>query len=652
MKKITGAILLTILMLSVFVFPAAAQSETPNNTRDSAFEKDVYDRLEKVSPQAVPIFIAATEALDRQDLEAARLGFEQVLALAPDFSDALRRLSYVHLYLDHIEQAEALGRRALEVRDAPENKSNLALILLSINSPASNLEAFHLAQDAYAEDPSDLFSLKILMIASSVTERIEVLRQSCAEVIRRAPEDPTGYFYRALAATTDENWMQAEADLLLARKLGFPAEIVQGALDSGITTQARIQRGIRLGIFIFLGWIVTLGLLFLVGVTLSRATLASVNRQKTRAALDITPGERLTRRIYRVIIAIASAYFYLSIPILLFIVLALMAVAFYAFLSIGQIPIKLALLILIAGIYTLIAVVRSLFIRRPKGDPGQSLAKTDALYLWELLDEVARKVGTRPVEKVFITPGPGIGVYERGNWWKRLRGRGERCLILGLGALPGMNQGQFRAILAHEYGHFCHADTAGGDLAHTVGFNIQNIAQGLANVGTAVWYNPVWLFINGYYRVFLRITRGASRLQEILADRYAATQYGAQNMAGGLEYVIRQELRFQRQSRQEINQAVAEKRKLQNLYTLPALEENPELETEFEKIMQEKTSPYASHPSPSERLDYIRLVPEGRYSQDDPRPVWDLFADATGLQADITRSVEDTLRAQGALPPA
>ena len=82
-----------------------------------------------------------------------------------------------------------------------------------------------------------------------------------------------------------------------------------------------------------------------------------------------------------------------------------------------------------------------------------------------------------------------------------------------------MTQGQFKAILAHEYGHFSNRDTAGGDLARWVRASIYRMAYNLAVSGQARWYNPAWLFINGFHRGFLRITQGASRLQEILADR-------------------------------------------------------------------------------------------------------------------------------------
>ena len=37
---------------------------------------------------------------------------------------------------------------------------------------------------------------------------------------------------------------------------------------------------------------------------------------------------------------------------------------------------------------------------------------------------------------------------------KQMKGDQERCLILGIGALDGMKMRPFRAILAHECGHF------------------------------------------------------------------------------------------------------------------------------------------------------------------------------------------------------
>ena len=386
----------------------------------------------------------------------------------------------------------------------------------------------------------------------------------------------------------------------------------------------------------------------MIGLILSQLTLAAVNRQQGFTNAEIQPAERFVRRVYRLFIGFTSLYFYLSIPVLVLVVILAIGAIFYGFLYVGQVPVRLAIFILVAGGYTLYAIARSLFMRRKQTDPGKELKRADAFYLWQILESTARQLNTRPVDRVFITAGTQIAVYERGGWRSRLNGKSERCLILGLGALPGMNQGQFQAILAHEYGHFNHADTAGGDLAASVGFQIYNLANGLVRVGTATWFNPVWLFIKGYYRIFLRVTQGASRLQEILADRYAAINFGVENLKTGLEHVIHQDLLFSRQVENEIQVARTESRPLNNLYALPLLENNPDLEAAFQKAMNTPTSAYDSHPAPCERLAYIERIRNNGYDHRDTRPAWDLLSSSATLQEEMTEEVVSNLRAKGA----
>ena len=74
-------------------------------------------------------------------------------------------------------------------------------------------------------------------------------------------------------------------------------------------------------------------------------------------------------------------------------------------------------------------------------------------------------MGTRPVDAIFLTPGAEVAVFERGRWLDKARDRARRSLILGLGVVEGFHIDPFRAVLAHEYGHFLHRDTAGGDVA-------------------------------------------------------------------------------------------------------------------------------------------------------------------------------------------
>jgi Zn-dependent protease with chaperone function len=149
----------------------------------------------------------------------------------------------------------------------------------------------------------------------------------------------------------------------------------------------------------------------------------------------------------------------LSLPLVAAIVVlgALGVGAFFVYL--GRIPIKL---IAIAGLVALVsvwAVLKSIVMlfRTKESDPGEELDLTGEPQLKAELEAVAREVQTRPVDRVFVTQGTDMAVFERGSALATLRGKGERCLILGVGLLDGFRLKGFRSVLAHEYGHFKNA---------------------------------------------------------------------------------------------------------------------------------------------------------------------------------------------------
>lgn len=111
-------------------------------------------------------------------------------------------------------------------------------------------------------------------------------------------------------------------------------------------------------------------------------------------------------------------------------------------------------------------MIRSLFIKIDSPDPGRrSLSYEEAPALWDLTRTVAEAVGTRAVDEIRITPGTDLAVYEKGSFRERSNDQAKRILIVGGGVLNDFEQNGFRAVLAHEYGHFSHRDTAGGDVA-------------------------------------------------------------------------------------------------------------------------------------------------------------------------------------------
>ena len=626
---------------------------------DPAFEQAILDRLAEINPEAAPIFQQATQSWDagtQADLGRAETAFRRVLALAPDFSEALRRLSYVELELGYVDSALEHARRAYAVDPSPYNASALARALLATEDEANAPEALTMAQEATKGLPDDFTANQALLFAGIENDEIDIIRQADAKLLQIEPNWAYPHYIAGLLAADDEKWDKAEQELLQARDLGWPADEIQRIIDEyNIDGQARTARltsqGLRVLGYVLVGWLAGMALLFLLGFLLSALTMAAVKRPPQGESFKIGAGERIVRSLYAVVIALTSAYFYLSLPVLAVIVIIGAGGLIWLMLRAPRVNLYILAMVGLTGFYTVAAIVRSLFTRLREAEPGRLLSRDESPRLWVRAEEIAKRVGTRPIDAVYVTPGVEVAVTERGGMLRKLRGQGQRCLIVGLGALRGMTQAEFSAVLAHEYGHFSNRDTAGGNLAHQVRASMHHMAYRLASRGLAHWYNPAWLFINGFNRVFLRVTLGASRLQEILADRYAAVAYGVHNFVDGLTRIIRLDLAFDAQVNQEVKQAYVAGRELHNLYVLPPVEaagEQEALDKQLNEIMSRPTSPYDSHPAVSERFRLLQPL-QGRYDVEGGQaPVWDLFDNLDALQAEMTALVQKNVTAHQA----
>ena len=64
--------------------------------------------------------------MDSGDYQSAMSGYQQVLALAPKFPDALRRLSYKEAQLGLLDDALMYAQQAFDLDPSAINKINLA----------------------------------------------------------------------------------------------------------------------------------------------------------------------------------------------------------------------------------------------------------------------------------------------------------------------------------------------------------------------------------------------------------------------------------------------------------------------------------------------------------------------------------------------
>ena len=651
-SRINAACCLLFVAL-VCAWPLRIAAQEPSKSfieNGDAFEQAVAEELERLDPSLLEPWMQANQARETGDDERAVQLYAAVIEAQPTFDHALRRRCSVNRSRKHWADALADCQAAHQRAASLENAAALAGVLAEgPDTIRDRRRAKELTAKVLASDEFDVTYLEACNTAV-ILEDQKLLGQCVAKLLDARPDTWETHYFAAIEHVLAGEYEDAQDSLDRAHELGLDddayAQLSVGIADS----EPPLRRWGRSAGQVVLLWISLAAALAAAGFALSRLTLQEAERALTNPAASAEAKDSKLRKAYAWVLWLCCAYYYLSVPLVLLSVVALGAAIVLGFLYLGFIPIKLLLIVGVVVLATLAAVLKSFFTRVPDAEPGEPLDLDEAPGLRAVLNEVAAKVGTRPVDRVYLEVGTNIAVFERGGMLDKLRGKGERCLLLGVAVLDGLDTQAFQAILAHEYGHFSNEDTAGGNFALAVRRSVMQSARGLAEAGVADWYNPTWLFLRGFHKLFLRISQGASRLQEVLADRWAARTYGADSFERGLRHVIVSELRFDAHAHAAIREVLEAKQGLRNIYehklTTPAASE-AEVATKLEELIHEEPSPYDSHPRPADRFRWAHAIAR-RESGDDrsSEPSWALFADRGEIEERMTELIRDRVQAQ------
>ncbi len=618
--------------------------------RDIKREEKNWVELQKTAPKSVDNFKAATVALDAGKHEEAAKLYKEVLASSPNFEPALRRLGYALVALDRRDEGLSFSKKAVDLNRSTDNLIAYATNLMSSSQPSSTElnEAFNLVKEAFQKDKgNDPDSAMMLAQLALQTNHEQDFLTATNSLETKHPQLMQTHYFKAIRLAMAGNYDESKIELGKAESLGLPLEtgqpIREGIENAQDSEYFGLGKYFKPALYLVGVWILGLVALFIGGKILSAATLRSIENSDPN---DITGGGQAgLRKLYKNVINFAGIYYYVSQPIIMLLVIGLTGGIILFFFIIGTIPIKLVLILAVVGLATIFYMLKSFFVRVKPEDPGRILTESEAPELWSLVRNVANDLGTRAVDEIRITHGSELAVYERGSLRTKMQDKAERVLILGAATINGFSQNAFRAVLAHEYGHFSNRDTAGGSVAFAVNSHIIQLAQAMAESGTATFYNIAFQFLRLYHFLFRRITHGATRLQEILADRVAVYQYGAAAFREGLSHVIRRDLEFNHVAEREINDAFGSNRAMQNLYDMTVQDENDQrnLEQQFSEIINRPTTEDDTHPSPIDRFNLIDKIVSKQILPLNGM-LWDLFNDRDALTNEMNKQLETAIK--------
>jgi Zn-dependent protease with chaperone function len=335
---------------------------------------------------------------------------------------------------------------------------------------------------------------------------------------------------------------------------------------------------------------------FIAGELISRRTL------KWFEELDPTetPLEEPLRRQYRFLIAGSGILYSVLLPIVVLTALVPIAFLVVAMLAVGRLPVGMLIGEVVAmGSVLSFTVMRGIRRLRQPGSSfaGEQLLPSEAPKLFTLMEQLGGAVGTDPPDRIQLFPGSVFSVYEVGT-----KGRSVRVLNLGLGGLIGMSKASFASIVCHELGHFRAGDTSSGHSAQQVTSNIIDLHRTL---GDGIFSHLVSWMLRGIWWVHSRVTNGASRMKESIADRIAVQQFGSEAFEVGLRHVIEMEATFARTSRFAFDHAANNyKDSLLSIYDSAALSDSVKgaIQRSVEASIHTPTGTFDTHPSAADRF--------------------------------------------------
>jgi Zn-dependent protease with chaperone function len=262
--------------------------------------------------------------------------------------------------------------------------------------------------------------------------------------------------------------------------------------------------------------------------------------------------------------------------------------------------------------------------------PGPQLKPDKYPKLFKELKEVADATQQAMPAEVYLVPDVNAWVMQRGG----IMGIGSRRVMgLGLPLMRILTCSQFRAVLAHEFGHYHGGDTKIGPWIYkTRGA----IGRTLSSLGHGSWLQAPFRW---YGKMFLRITHAVSRRQEFVADDLAARTVGSKPLTDGLCNVHKVAPAFNYYWHNECAPVL-------HAGFLPPLSEgfhqfvkSGGIAEKMDKHLEEqlangKADPYDTHPPLKDRIAAVSCLPPGPALPED-LPAASLLEDVPTLEREL-----------------
>ena len=266
------------------------------------------------------------------------------------------------------------------------------------------------------------------------------------------------------------------------------------------------------------------------------------------------------------------------------------------------------------------------------------------------VEAIARSLNERMPDEVYLVPVANAAVLERGK---------KRIMLLGLPVLELLTVSQFRAILAHEFGHYYAGDTRMGPWVFRARINMAQVLTRLGRESVILSFLSRWAVVailrlavlgglSLWWKLFNRLTQHISRKQEYRCDELACYLAGSDSLEKGLCSVSQAAATFAPYWNQIVVPIAAGGYRPQLADGYGRFLQAPEVakaaSTALEKqLATNRADPMESHPPLNARIAKARALAIPTSSEDN-RPAVTLLEDLPWLELQLLTKFMPTLK--------
>lgn len=388
------------------------------------------------------------------------------------------------------------------------------------------------------------------------------------------------------------------------------------------------------------------------------------------------------------VVTISIMFFFVAYILLVLLAVALACTCFYlGVMLIIHMPkliiIMIALGLMGLGVSVVIFLVKFIFAVSKNNNPSSiEIKEEEQPELFSFIRKLSKETKTHFPKKIFLSCDVNACVFYNSGFWSMFFPV-RKNLEIGLGLVNSVNVSEFKAVIAHEFGHFSQRSMKLGSFTYNVNQIIHNMLYN--NTGYTQFLNS-WGNVSSYFSFFAAITIkiaqgiqwilgkmyaiinksyfGLSREMEFHADAVSASVSGGNNLISALSRIDLASncyntalnnagdwLRQKKVTTNIYNNQLTVLHSVAQEFNLPLKGGLPEVSYQF---MQSFSQPrvnfknqWASHPTLEERknnLDQlnVNVAPDVTTS-------WELFSNKEVLQEQLTEILYKNAKAEGEL---